>query len=34
MWGQIFVPHGVGWTYRNATQTDATFVSITKTPVP
>jgi glyoxylate utilization-related uncharacterized protein len=33
-WGQIFVPHGVGWTYRNATQTDATFVSITNTPAP
>jgi glyoxylate utilization-related uncharacterized protein len=33
-WGQIFVPHGVGWTYRNPAQTEATFVSITNTPGP
>lgn len=30
-WGQIFVPRGVGWTYRNSSHTDATFVSITNT---
>jgi len=30
-WGQIFVPHSVGWTYRNPSQTNAIFVSITNT---